>query len=127
MPHSCLNDWADSVRMNILATKIGAFTGSHKHRIGISRNDYRFCNSSFRVADTLGVRRNRDFGLGFDSREHEVLSQVLTGLASARDVLIEEVSGPRTFEIINFICSRTTQLYTLITIHNWRPYTYNVQ
>jgi hypothetical protein len=45
----------------------------------------------------------RDVGLGFESHEHEILSQVLTGLASARDVLIEEVSGPRTFEIIDLI------------------------
>jgi hypothetical protein len=32
------------------------------------------------------------------SRGHEILSQVLTGLASARDVLPEEVTEPRTFE-----------------------------
>jgi hypothetical protein len=41
---------------------------------------------------------DRDVGLGFESREHEILSQVLTGLASARDVLSEEVTGPHTFE-----------------------------
>jgi hypothetical protein len=54
----------------------------------------------------------RDVGLGFESCEHEILSQVLTGLARARDVLPKEVTRPRTFEIINFICSRTTHLYT---------------
>jgi hypothetical protein len=49
----------------------------------------------------VGCHGDRDVGLGFESREHEILSQVLTGLASARDVLIEEVSGPHSFGIIN--------------------------
>jgi hypothetical protein len=51
----------------------------------------------------VGCHGDRGVGLGFDSREHEILSQVLTGLASARDVLIEEVSGPHSFGIINLI------------------------
>jgi hypothetical protein len=51
----------------------------------------------------VGCHGDRDVGLGFESRKHEILSQVLTGLASARDVLPEEVSGPHTFGIINLI------------------------
>jgi hypothetical protein len=39
---------------------------------------------------------------GLESREHEILSQVLTGLARARGFLIE-VSGPHSFGIINLI------------------------
>jgi hypothetical protein len=42
----------------------------------------------------LGVRGVRDVGLEFESCEHEILSQVLTGLARARGFLIEEASGP---------------------------------
>jgi hypothetical protein len=51
----------------------------------------------------VGCHGDRGVGLGFESREHEILSQVLTGLASARDVLIEEVTGPHSFGIINLI------------------------
>jgi hypothetical protein len=45
----------------------------------------------------VGCHGDRDVGLGFESSEHEILSQVLTGLARARGFLIDEVSGPRTF------------------------------
>jgi hypothetical protein len=53
---------------------------------------------------------DRDVGLGFESREHEILSQVLTGHARARGFLLEEVSGPH-FEFINCIYLTTTQQY----------------
>jgi hypothetical protein len=52
----------------------------------------------------VGRHGDRDVGLGFESREHEILSQVLTGLARARGFLIEEASGPHSFGIINLIC-----------------------
>jgi hypothetical protein len=52
------------------------------------------------------------------SREHEILSQGLTGLASARHVLPEEVSGPHAFERINLIYFLPLHNYTLITVHN---------
>jgi hypothetical protein len=51
----------------------------------------------------LGVHGDRDVGLGFESREHEILSQVLTGIASARDVLPKEVMDHTLFKIIYLI------------------------
>jgi hypothetical protein len=64
---------------------------------------YRDFNRSFRVATRWVSSGNRGVGLGFESREHEILSQVLTGLARARGFLIEEVPGPHSFGIINLI------------------------
>jgi hypothetical protein len=51
----------------------------------------------------VGCHGDKDVGLGFEFREHEILYQVLTGLARARDFLIEEVSGPHSFGINNLI------------------------
>jgi hypothetical protein len=51
----------------------------------------------------VGCHGERDVGLGFESREHEILSQVLTGLARATGFLIEEVSGPHSCGVINLI------------------------
>jgi hypothetical protein len=51
----------------------------------------------------VGCHGDRDVGLGFESREHEILSQVVPDLARARGFLIEEVSGPHSFGIINLI------------------------
>jgi hypothetical protein len=51
----------------------------------------------------VGCHGDRGVGLGFESCEHEFLSQVLTGLARARGFLIEEVSGPHSFGIINLM------------------------
>jgi hypothetical protein len=42
-------------------------------------------NCSFR-SPLVGCHGDRDVGLGIESCEHEILSQVLTGLAQARDV-----------------------------------------
>jgi hypothetical protein len=52
------------------------------------------------------------------AREHEILSQVLTGLALAWDVLPEEVSGPHTFEMINLIYFLTLHNCALSSVHN---------
>jgi hypothetical protein len=52
------------------------------------------------------------------AREHDILFQVLTGLASARDVLPEEDSGPHAFEVINLIYFSPLHNDTQITVHN---------
>jgi hypothetical protein len=49
--------------------------------------------------------------------ELENLFRAYTGLASARDVLPEEVSGPHSFGIINLLTHTTTR-YALTTVHN---------
>jgi hypothetical protein len=71
----------------------------------------------------VGCHGDRDVGLGFEFREYEILAQVLKGLARARGFLIEEVSGPHTFEGINLIYFSPLHNSTLVTIHNRRPFT----
>jgi hypothetical protein len=46
---------------------------------------------------------NEDDGLGFEHENMRFFLKAFTGLAPTRDILLEEVSGPHSFEIVNLI------------------------